>query len=691
MREDATAGREKLRQEAERSKCEAESLKQQLAREKEERKNEVENMKEKLIKSQKQTSYQKKKRAEMKQKNADLALENSVLAKRPDIEILNPKDNKGRFTFEAARRIIKHRVAYTLSLKKTCQNAIDGLNLIFQDPTTVVDGIELPKQTTVARMQIAIAKISTGVLKGMLEDIKHCALMFDGSTQFKFCNMLAVSLNVNLGEDVKPILLDVVNTNSQQAGNEANKIEDILEYYAVNLAETVAWMCGDCCNGNLGPKGGVAVRLSQKAGRFICFIKCAMHVLQFSFWNAMEDILGTFFLDDLSSVVKWYNQNRYKNQELLKELCEIRKVTLAANPCKTRICSYFAACKHVVEYWDEMKTLAETMINETQGKVAKRWETALEFFNDEESRFLASFLLDFHKQIFLPFLSFFENAESIQDKAKVGEKLIEFKTKVDRIEAELVSMTGDEYNWFRPAVGDVMEHTWDALPWLEAFVESEDRFHELVEDCSLTIWQFGKRFFKEMEFYSEFPYIGVQLFSDKEATKKRAAAHILSKIAISHSEQDLEYYYKLFDNPEGKAILEEMKETGASERFEGSDFEENLTSLYECMSFTNVYSERVFSIQNNVQRLKRNIGLGPLRQYIFLCVNKLDISGDHQQEFEAERAKIRKREAGELEHEEVCDVFGECFLERFQDVDRDYERTARRLMQSDTLDPTLEQ
>lgn len=598
------------------------------------------------------------------------------LEKRPNFDLLKTTDSCNAFTYECARRVTQYRVDFTLSLRNTCLCGSGGLNLFFKDPSSLLTAVRLPEKTTISRFQPALAAISKRLVKVMVCTTKHCAILFDGSTQFKFVNMLCVSILARVANEVKEMVLDVVNATNQKSGYECVKIMDIMEHYDINVENQVSWTCGDCCNGNTGPNGGVAVRLSNAANRSICFIKCGMHILQFSWWNSMDDILGIYILADISSVVKQMNCGRWRNQMLLNEINDIEGATLAGNPCKTRICSYAEATRNLDRYWEEMGRFCNEMFDNADPNNNVRWNTCVEFFSDPENHFLVAFINDFHQQLFLPMLSYLENAKELQEKAKIGEKLADFKLFVNSCKGELEMMIN---SYFEPDSGDVFINTWRTVDDLLE-CSGPERSEELMDMCAQVIEKFGERFFFEMKFYEEFPYIGVQLFSEIPESRKKAATHILFKVQFRHSESDLDWYYDIFDEPTALDILTSFKETGSSADWDSSLFKEELTALYECMPFTNVFSERVFSIQNYIQRSKRNITLQSLRQYMFLRMNKVDLSGDHQLEFEEERRKVRLREQGLLPEEDACDVYAECFLDEYEQIDNQYSSTIRRLV-----------
>jgi len=53
-----------------------------------------------------------------------------------------------------------------------------------------------------------MAKMSARVLKEKVSHKKHYYLQYDGSTQYQFANMITVVMNLRIGDEVKPVLLD---------------------------------------------------------------------------------------------------------------------------------------------------------------------------------------------------------------------------------------------------------------------------------------------------------------------------------------------------------------------------------------------------------------------------------------------------------------------------------------------------
>ena len=609
-----------------------------------------------------------------------LVVENSELKeslsqiKEGHVVLEKVEKKKGKFySFELAKSVIRLRTICGIPLRHLESVAKASLSCFFKD----IDSIQMekfPKKTTVARMQKCFAKMSKDFTENELSFIKCCALLFDGSTQFQNFETLAVSVNCNAVGVVKKYLLGMPNLINHCAAATVEEISSVIQRFSVNW-EKVYWLIGDCTNGNTGHLGGVVAYAKDKIGQVIPFLKCNMHVLQYCFMGAVKEALGDSVLGQIETVSKKLNDGKFKNMKLIQELSNNFSMTITSKPCKTRICSYCKSCDVILMYENEIITMVENFINKNPKADNVEWKKCQYIMSNQYFLADVSFISDFYHNCFLPFLAYFENANTFEEKILVKKKIAEFRNRVLEVQQEIDHMLIDFLKSDETGSNNkLMQNCHDFIFRFRSTMTEDDL--SSVGGWSAMLTEFEKRYFAELGYWNMFPFNCIDFFSDEEQVLKTISGKIEEE--LEHSDQSLERFIDLFVFEDSEKLLSDLKKTGSKELFRNSQLSQNLKEVFECMEFTNCFSERLFSIQHFYQRTKRNITREALEDYLFLIVNKTDLPNTPEMEkiYYDTMQKIRKQENEKCSNE----VFDETFFEDYKAASEEYSEIIKKLM-----------
>jgi len=323
---------------------------------------------------------------------------------------------RGRqYSFELARSVCKLRLSGTISLRKVEEVARTALECFIKNTDQFKD-FKFPKKTTISRIDKAIFRVSRVVEEDFLQISGPKTLLFDGSEQFKFVNLLAMSVctfDENKGESVMK-LLDLAPQHSHKAQYQKNLIWNSVERIGLSFDKDIFFMCGDSAKTNVGVKNGIVALVAQDCDEVIPYMRCLMHVLNFCLNAAGDTWLPDSTFDRISMVVLKVNSDRYKNEKLLEEIAVVKKISLSGTPARTRICSYCSACRIIVYYHTELLEMVDDYIEEAQRSHAswEEWRKVRACLTDVNFLFDCNFLLDFYN------VSFFQSSSSSKQQTK---------------------------------------------------------------------------------------------------------------------------------------------------------------------------------------------------------------------------------------------------------------------------------
>ena len=579
------------------------------------------------------------------------------------------------YNFKLAKEIVNLRIVGGISLRNVKPVAIAACNCFFENSHNL-ELLPFPGRTTVSIMQKAIAYLSKDFEKTRLEDINYMTLMFDSSTQFQNFDFFAASVNYEKDGKCEQFFMDMVPICSGRAENMAKILKDILVKFRISLAKKIWFFVGDVTNSNSGQFGGVTVYLASEKYGVIAFIKCNMHVLQYCFLDAKDYLYSQDTLQHLEFVINKLNDDKFVNSKLLECIAETFKIPIAPRSCKTRIAGQFKSCEFLVHYLSEVKELA--ILKLAKDKDSAEWKKMAIYINNPFFIGDISFLYDFFLQIFLPFLHYFEIATTFEEKIRVNEKILEFKTKVDKIQLEIKQFK--QYYLTIDSDSLIFKNSFNFLFENQNNEEiTEYHLNNLVGGWESCINRFSQRYFLELKQFEQFPFNIVNLFSsDQKLVKKTANSYLLY---LNEPNPQLKKYNDLISGVNTYSILERLARVGRDDIFLNSEFCAKLKSVIGCMVFTNVFSERLFSIQNCIHRARRNMKQENIRDYLFLCTNKTILPDNDPMILQKYYELMHLRGISDEEQEiSANEVFDNSFFEEHHKASRQYAETIQKLM-----------
>jgi len=379
-------------------------------------------------------------------------------------------------------------------------------------------------------------------------------------------------------------------------------------------------------------------------------------------------------LSFIESTVKQVNKGKFNNQKLLEEICGIFDITLSADPCRTRIGSYYKGTQILERYWDEIIELAKTRISETEDGV--KWKKVHTNMQKISFRFYVSFVLDLYENAFLPFLSYFENAKTLEKKIIVREKLDEFLKKTNQMLEEITNFgTMENIAEYQP---QYFTHVHDLRLKHMGF----QSFKTICEKMKDSLENFKTNYFGQMHFWNEYPFKCIDLLSVNPTTVISCARELLQM--LQNPNDDFVKFNEFFLFYEDTLV--EMARGDLSNYFD-SNFLSNLKKIYDAMTFTDCYSERIFSVQNQLQRTKRNVTIEFLRQYLFLVLNDTYIPEEEQYKtkYVEEMRRIREEEKDETKSSSYFSagqIYEETFFQDYLTETAEFTDTIRLLTEN---------
>ena len=262
----------------------------------------------------------------IKELSADLKnckSENQKLKQADRVEKIVAKEGK-RYSFQMALAVVNFRKKGGIALRKCKETSKLAMKCYIQN-IQMFENSPFPCKTTISRMERAIGRCARIVEKQKLQQESFLTLLFDGSTQYKNISFLAVSVNRKFLRTIetktkipnpdknsnkkflttvvktqelidKECFLDLAHLSRENAAHITDVIKSVVEDFQIDW-DSVWWLCGDCCPTNLGCKGGIykLIADSDEVKQIIPWIKCSLHVINFTFNGAIDTLSKVIF------------------------------------------------------------------------------------------------------------------------------------------------------------------------------------------------------------------------------------------------------------------------------------------------------------------------------------------------------------------------------------------------------------